>query len=327
MYRNNGDGTFADVSEVSGIGKHPGKTFGAVATDINNDGHLDLFVANDSVPNFLFLNKRNGTFEEIALDAGVAYNRDGAARSGMGVDASDYNNDGWQDLFVANFNREQFSIYRNRGDLAFTDDAGPTGIGTATQMYSGWGVKFFDFDHDGDDDLVVCNGHPDDLIEKLSSTLKHKEPVLLFEQTPAGKFMNLGPEAGEAFTRDYPARGLAVGDLDNDGYPDLVIANNGEAPLVLRHRGGLRNGWIGLDLPDAPAGSTIAWTVAGKRRTRLITAGGTYLSANDPRQLLGLGPAAAADCIEVRWPDGHTQQFNDVKGGRYYKLARGGKLQ
>lgn len=327
MYRNHGDGKFTDVSEASGIGKHPGKAFGAVATDINNDGYLDLFVANDSVPNFLFLNKRDGTFEEIGLDAGVAYNRDGAARSGMGVDASDYNNDGWQDLFVANFNRERFSIYRNRGDNTFSDDAGPTGIGTATQMYSGWGVKFFDFDHDGDSDLVVCNGHPDDLIEKLSSTLKHKEPILLFEQTATGKFVNLGAKAGEAFTMDYPARGLAAGDLDNDGYVDLAIANNGEAPLLLRHRGGLRNGWIGMHLEGAPAGSVIAWTVAGKRRTRMIAAGGTYLSANDPREVLGLGPASAAESVEVRWPDGQMQRFDSVEGGRYYRLARGGKLQ
>jgi hypothetical protein len=327
MYRNNGDGTFTDVSAVSGIGRHAGKTFGAVATDINNDGHLDLFVANDSVPNFLFLNGRNGTFEEIGLDSGVAYNRDGAARSGMGVDAADFDNDGWQDLFVANFNREMFSIYRNLRDNTFSDDAGPSGIATATQMYSGWGVRFYDFDHDGDQDLIVCNGHPDDRIEKLSSTLRHKEPILLFEQTAPGKFVSLGGKAGEAFARDYPARGLATGDLDNDGYTDIVVANNHESPLVLRHRGGFRNGWLGLHLKGSSTGAIIRWTSAGGKRARLKTSGGSYLSASDPREVLGLGPSQSAQTLEVEWPDGHKDTFRDVKGGRYYSLVRAGELE
>ena len=191
------------MSQPSGIGKHAGKTFGAVATDINNDGLLDLFVANDSVPNFLFLNKGDGTFDEIGLDAGVAYSADGTARSGMGVDAADYNNDGWQDLFVSNFNRERFSIYRNRGDLTFTDEAGSTGIGTATQMFSGWGVKFFDFDLDGDLDLMVCSGHPDDLIGKISSTLTYREPLLLFHNE-AGRLINLERQSGRRFTDELP---------------------------------------------------------------------------------------------------------------------------
>jgi hypothetical protein len=245
LYRNNGDGTFADVSGPSGIGQHPGKTFGAVATDIDNDGWLDLFVANDSVPNFLFHNRGNGKFDEIGLEAGVAYSADGAARSGMGVDAADYDQDGRQDLFVANFNRERFSIYRNRGGLNFSDEAGSTGIGVATLMYSGWGVRFFDYDLDGDMDLIVCNGHPDDRIEEINNTLTYREPILLFENN-GGRFVSLGARAGEAFTRHFPARGLAAGDLDNDGRPDVVVANSGEAPLLLRHTGAEAGNWIGV---------------------------------------------------------------------------------
>jgi hypothetical protein len=327
LYRNNGNGTFTDVSQASGIAAHPGKAFGAVATDIDRDGRLDLFVANDSVPNFLFQNKGNGVFEEIGLEAGVAYSADGAARSGMGVDAADYDGDGWEDLFVANFNRERFSIYRNLGDGAFRDEAGPTGIGTATQMYSGWGVRFFDFDLDGDLDLMVVNGHPDDRIEEISTTLLFREPLLLFEKT-GSRFENLGPRAGEAFLKNYPARGLAIGDLDNDGFPDAVVGNNGEAPVLLRHRGGA-NHWIGLSLVGSKAGTRIKWTAGGVKRSRFVTAGGSYLSSHDPRHLLGLGTAEAADSLEIHWqaPDARVDRFEKVAAGRYYTLRRGGKLE
>jgi hypothetical protein len=327
LYRNNGDGTFTDVSQHSGIGKHPGKTFGAVATDINNDGLLDLFVANDSVPNFLFLNKGNGVFEEIGLDAGVAYSADGTARSGMGVDAADYNNDGWQDLIVTNFNRERSSIYRNRGDLTFSDEAGATGIGTATQMLSGWGVKFYDFDLDGDPDLIVCSGHPDDLIAKISSTLTYREPLLLFHNE-GGKLVSLGAAAGPAFAENYPARGLAIGDLFNRGLPDVVVANSGEGPLVLKHTG-TSNHWVGLNLKGLSTGALISWTAGGHKRSRLKTAGGSYLSANDPRELLGIGSATKVDDLEIRWPEPrkHVDHFQNVAAGRYYTLSSGGRLQ
>ena len=332
LYRNNGDGVFIDVSEASGIGKLMGKTFGAVATDINNDGWLDLFVANDSVPNFLFLNQGDGTFNEIGLEAEVAFNPDGAARSGMGVDAADYNGDGLEDLFVANFNRERFSIYRNRGDNSFSDEAGQTGIGTATQMLSGWGLRFFDFDFDGDQDLIVCNGHPDDLIEAVSTTLKHKEPILLFENR-GKEFVNLGAAAGEAFAGDYPARGLAVGDLNNDGYPDVVIGNNGAAPLLLRHTRATSYHWVGLSFLGPATGARIVWSAGGVKRSRLKTSGGSYLSSHDPRELLGLGAAKTVDWIEVHWPassnqkNGRVDRFEKLAADRYYTLKEGGELQ
>jgi hypothetical protein len=328
FYRNNKDGTFRDVSGETGVGKFRGKVFGAVATDINNDGWLDLFVANDSEPNFLFLNQCDGTFKEIGFEAEVAYNADGAARSGMGVDAADYDGDGWEDLFVANFNRERFSIYRNRGDKTFSDEAGATGIAEATQMYSGWGLKFFDFDLDGDQDLIVCNGHPDDRIESINSSLKYKEPLLLFENR-YGKFISLGARAGEAFTRDYPARGLAVGDLNNDGFQDVVVANNGAAPLLLRGAGATGNHWVGLHLQGQAVGARVSWSAGKLKRSRLKTSGGSYLSSHDPRELLGLGAATKLDWLEVRWPapSKHVDRFQNVAADRYYKLKEGGKLE
>jgi len=214
LFHNNGDGTFTDVSRESGIAGHPGKSFGAVATDVNNDGLMDLFVANDTMPNFLFLNKGGGKFEEVGLAAGVAYSDAGKPRSGMGVDATDYDGDGRQDLFVANIDQEFFSLYRNQGDLTFSDEPGE--IGPATQLFSGWGLKFFDYDNDGDPDLLLVNGHPDDLIEMRLKRVKYREPLLMFENTGRG-FRNVSAESGAVFARNFSGRGMAVGDFDNDG--------------------------------------------------------------------------------------------------------------
>ncbi|MEJ7709964.1 MAG: VCBS repeat-containing protein [Pyrinomonadaceae bacterium] len=261
LYRNNGDGTFADVSKTSGIADSLGKSFGAVAVDINNDGLQDLFVANDTVANFLFLNKGNGKFEEVGLPAGVAYSEGGSPRSGMGVDATDFDGDGWQDLFVANIDQELFSLYRNQKDASFIDEPGE--IAHATRLLSGWGLKFFDYDNDGDPDLFLANGHPDDMVESQTSSVKYREPLLMFENTN-GKFKNVSAQSGPVFAKDFPARGMTCGDYDNDGDIDLLISNNGEAPLLLRNEGGNRNNWVGLQLvatkSNAEAvGAIISW--------------------------------------------------------------------
>jgi hypothetical protein len=316
LYRNNGDGTFTDVSVQSGMAKHPGKTFGVVAADVDGDGFMDLFVSNDSVPNFLFHNLGDGRFEEIGLEAGVGYSEDGIARSGMGVDAGDYDGDGRLDLFVANLNRERFSIYRNVGNLAFKDMAGPSNVGQETYMYSGWGLRFVDFDNDGDLDLVLANGHPDDLIETSHTGLRWKEPLLLLENR-SGKFVNRSGDAGEGFRQEYPARGLAVGDLDNDGWPDIVVANNGAPPVVLHHRGGT-NHWIGL--VGAPPGAIVRWP----RGSRFVTAGGSYLSSQDPRVVIGLGSAAKLEWIEIEWPapNKRTERIKNPAIDRYLSLGR-----
>lgn len=328
LFRNKGDGTFIDVSKESGIAGHPGKAFGAVATDLNNDGLMDLFVANDTVANFLFINKGGGTFEEVGLAAGVAYGETGKARSGMGVDASDYDGDGWQDLFVANIDHEFFSLYRNQGDLTFTDEPGE--IAPAVQFLSGWGLKFFDYDLDGDADLFLVNGHPDDMIEARSPRVKYKEPLLLFENTGRA-FKNVSARSGAVFARSFSGRGTAVGDLDNDGDLDLLVTNNGGTPLLLRNDGGNRNNWLGLHLVanlsnPAGVGARITWQVGSVRRSRLKTGGGSYLASHDPREVLGLGSASKLDSLEIRWPSGKMERLTNLTPNTYIKVVEGAGL-
>ena len=322
LFRNDGNGRFTDVSRESGIAGHPGKAFGVVATDINNDGHLDLFVANDTVADFLFVNQGNGTFREMGLWAGVAFDDGGKPRSGMGVDATDYDGDGLQDLFVSNIDHEVFSLYRNQGDLTFTDEAAD--VGKLTWLLSGWGLRFFDADNDGDEDLFLANGHPDDMVEKFRPGLGYREPLLYFENVN-GRFHDRSPQSGAVFSRTFSARGLATGDLDNDGDPDLLITNNGGPPVLLLNRGGNRNHWLGLDLVSrhgqAPVGAVITWSAGGVEHRRLKRAGGSYLSSSDPREILGLGSTGALDWVEIQWPSGAKTKLTDLQPNRYHKIT------
>jgi len=325
LFHNEGDGKFTDVSKASGIAGSPGKSFGAVATDINNDGLMDLFVANDTTANHLFLNKGGGRFEEIGLASGVGYSDAGSPRSGMGVDATDFDGDGWQDLFVANIDQELFSLYHNEKDLTFTDQAGE--IGAATRLFSGWGLKFFDFDNDGDSDLFLANGHPDDMVEMQASRVKYKEPLLIFDNVN-GKYKNVSAQSGEVFKRDFPARGASFGDFDNDGDIDMLIINNGEAPLLLRNDGGNRNNWLGVQLAGTKSnpmgiGAIITWTAGGVKRSRLKTSGGSYLASHDPRELLGIGKADKIESLEIKWPSGKVDKLTNLEINQYIRIVEG----
>ena len=329
LFHNSGDGTFRDVSQESGIANSLGKAFGAVATDINNDGLMDIFVANDTVANFLFLNKGGGKFEEIGLLSGVAYSEAGNPRSGMGVDSGDYDLDGWQDLFVANIDQELFSLYRNQKDKTFVDEAGE--IGAATRLLSGWGLKFFDYDNDGDPDLFLANGHPDDMIESQVSRVKYKEPLLMFENR-GSSFRNVSAQSGAVFARDFPARGMSCGDFDNDGDVDVLVSNNGEAPLLLRNEGGNKNSWLGLQLVGtkshrAAVGALITWQADGVKRSRLKTSGGSYLASHDPREILGAGRAAKIMSLEIRWPSGTVEKLTNLPTNTYIKIVEGKGIQ
>jgi enediyne biosynthesis protein E4 len=329
LFHNNGNGTFTEVSSQSDIGKSLGKAWGVVATDINNDGWMDLFVANDTVANFLFANRGKGAFEEIGLQADVGYSADGRARSGMGVDSADYDQDGWMDLFVSNVDQEMYALYHNDHDEVFDDMAVATGIGMTTRLMSGWGAKFFDYDNDGDLDLFLANGHPDDRIEERYSQVKYKEPMLLFRNTGKG-FQNVSETAGPVFTQSFAARGMAMGDFNNDGAVDVLVAVNNAAPVLLKNNAGKQNHWLGVRLigkisnPDA-IGALITYQAGDLKRSRFKVGGGSYLSSHDQRIVLGLGPHTKVDSLEVRWPQpsGKTERFTGLASDRYITIVEG----
>jgi hypothetical protein len=334
LYHNNGDGTFTQVQAGTDIAKMMGKGLGVVATDINNDGRMDLFVANDTVQNFLYVNRgkdKSGKwqFEEIALAAEVGYSENGQARSGMGVDAADVFNSGYQDLFVANVDQEMFSLYRNQKNETFRDVAHPNGVAQSTRLLSGWGLKFFDYDNDGDVDLILSNGHPDDMIENYSAQVKYKEPLLLFRQE-GGKLHDVSKDAGPVFSKSYAARGLAAGDYNNDGRIDILIGNNGGPPVLLRNNAGAGNHWLGIKLigntcnKDA-IGARIVWSADGVVRSRLKNSGGSYLSSHDPREVFGIGSAEKIDYVEIHWPEpsGRVERIATPPLDRYIVIEEG----
>lgn len=330
LYRNRGDGTFEDVSEATGISAHKGKGLGVVATDINNDGWMDLFHANDMVSNFLFVNRGGKRFDERAIEAGVAYSADGQVRSGMGVDAADVNDDGKEDLFVANIDQQSFSLYRNDGDELFTDISPQNSIARETRLLSGWGSRFFDVDNDGVLDLVLANGHPDDKVGQRLANVTYEEPLLLFRGMGNGGMRNVSRLAGPAFHKPYAARGLAVGDLDNDGFPDVVVAVNGGSPIILHNNASaVTNKWLGLQLKSVTTnpgaiGAIIRWQTGGTIRRRLVTGGGSYLSSHDPRILLGCG-SKTIDWVEIAWPSPSktVDRIERPLLNRYLKITEG----
>jgi enediyne biosynthesis protein E4 len=306
LYRNLGGGHFEDVSERTGISSQPGKAWGVVAADIDGDGYTDLFVSNDTMPNFLWMNRHGEKFEEVGLESGVAYSADGTPRSGMGVDAGDFDGDGYIDLIVDNMDQQTTSLYRNTGQGTFEDLNLSTGLASATRMFSGWGLNFLDYDNDGWLDLILSHGYPDDMVDERHRGVTYREPVLLLHNSDGRRLENVSESAGSAFKGLYAARGLAIGDLNNDGYPDIVFAENGGRPHILMNNATAKNHWLGLRLEAKVAnpsavGAQIRWSVGGKVFFRTRGAGGSFLSTRDPRELIGVGKLQI-DWVEVKWP-------------------------
>ncbi len=325
LFHNNGDGTFTDVSVAAGLEKLPGRALGIVAIDVNDDGWPDLFVARDASPNLLLINKHNGTFEDAALDAEVAYDENGIAKSGMGVDGGDINNDGKPDFVVTNFNDQYHSLFTASSSGVYVDRTAVSHLAGLTKSYVGWGTKFLDYDNDGNLDLMLINGHINEEIESTRLDVKYKEPPLLLRNTGNGTFQNMREIAGATFLSTYLGRGLAIGDFDNDGDSDAVITTLNGHPILLRNNVGQNNSWIGFSLQGTTSnrdaiGAKVMVTSSGRTITRWITGGGSYLASHDKRVLVGLGGNAKPVNVDIRWPNGLSQHLSNLPTGRYHPI-------
>jgi enediyne biosynthesis protein E4 len=323
VYHNNHDGTFTEVSEKLGLSK-PGKGLGIGIADYDRDGHIDFFVANDSMVEFLYHNKGDGTFEESGLVSEVAVDIDGRTFAGMGVDFADYNNDGWPDLVVTDLANQRYALYQNQKDGSFNYASSTAGVGAMTLSHSGWGVRFFDYDNDGWKDLIIAQGHDMDTIELTSPNLRYREPMLLARNTGRG-FVDVSAQSGDPFRQPWVARGLAVGDLDNDGRLDAVVTTNDGPIHVLHNETPTQNHWLLLKLAghksnrDAIGAEVTVTTSAGLQMATVSTAS-SYLSASDKRIHFGLGKDTAVAKIEIRWPSGIRQTLKDVHADQILQI-------
>jgi enediyne biosynthesis protein E4 len=337
LYHNNRDGTFTDVSAPSGFDKLVGRALGVIAIDLNDDGWTDLFIARDASPNLLLINQHNGTFADIAVDAEVAYNQEGLAKAGMGVDAGDVNGDGVPDLAVTNFNDQYHSLLIGSpvgpGAGPYQDRTVTSHIAALSKSYVGWGVKFLDFDNDGNLDLIFANGHINSIIENTRTDVKYKEPPLLLRNLAQGIFQNMRDSAGPAFSSAYTARGLATGDFDNDGGLDVVFTCLNGTPVLLHNNVGQHNRWIGFELQGIVSnrdaiGAKVTVVSSNRKLVRWIAGGSSYLSAHDKRVIVGLGsgPGIAEVEVEIRWPNGLVQRLSNLKTNQYHKIAEPAKV-
>ena len=323
VYHNEGNGRFAEVSQQIGISK-PGRGLGIAFADYDRDGHTDIFVANDSMFEFLYHNKGDGTFEEVALPAGVAVDGDGNTYAGMGVDFADYDNDGLPDLVVTDLGNQRYALYRNDGDGSFTYASLSSGLGAITQRLSGWGVRFMDYDNDGWKDLLVAQGHDLDNVELTTPNLRYREPLLLLRNT--GKsFVDVSRESGSVFQIPWVGRGMAVGDIDNDGRLDAVVTTNEGGIHVLHNETPSANHWLLVKLVGHKSnrdGIGAEVKVATSRGSQLATVStaASYLSASDKRVHFGLGQDEVAESVEVRWPSGIVQKISKVRGDRILQI-------
>lgn len=323
VYHNDGKGHFTEMGAKSGISV-AGKGLGIALGDFDRDGRVDLAVANDSMPEFLYKNKGDGKFEEVGMLAEVAVDGDGRTYAGMGVDFADYNNDGLPDLVITNLANQKYALYRNNGDGSFTYDTYVAGLARMTLLHSGWGIHFLDYDNDGLKDLLVAQGHDLDTIELSSPQLRYKEPMLLARNTGKG-FVDVSSSSGAVFAEPWVGRGMAIGDFDNDGRVDAVVSTNGGLAHVMHNETVTKNHWLIVNLVGHTSnrdgiGAEVQVTTSTGVQTVTVSTAGSYLSSNDKRAHFGLGLDAVAKSIQVRWPSGIVQVLKDVAGDRVLKV-------
>ena len=328
LYHNNGNGTFTEVTEKAGISK-AGKRYGltAIALDYNNDGWPDLFVADDSSPNLLLRNNRDGTFTDVAMEAGAAVNGDGQEQANMGVAVGDCDVDGWLDIFATHFSDDTPILYHNVKGEFFDDVTTAAGLAVETR-YVGWGAGFADFDNDGWLDLFEVNGTVYPEVEKVISDYRFKMPREVFRNLGDGSFEEVSERSGAAVLEAHSSRGCAFGDFDNDGKLEILIANLGEPPSLLKNTAPNTNHWLSMKLEGTGSnrsaiGARITLTAGGRKQIREVTSGGSYISQSDLRQHFGLGASERIDELKIRWPAGETESIGKLDADRFVTIQEG----
>jgi len=328
LYHNNHDGTFTDVSDASGVGKPEAKGMGVVLADFNNDGWPDIAIANDSWPNFLFINKHNGTFEDVSLVSGLAASEDGRYEAGMGIDAADVDGDGWMDVYITHLDFELNRLYRNSQDGTFTDETYRSGIGNKAVLMSGVAMKFLDYDNDGWNDILQANGSMLDNVALYHAEVSYKEPLLMYRNLGRGQFEKVSESLGPDFMRPIVGRGLATADYDNDGDIDIVTNNRGDYPSLLRNDGGNANHWLTVQLIGTKSnrdgtGASLKLTSEGFVHVEQAKGGGSYMSASDPRIHFGLGKRTKIESLEITWPSGHVDKLTNLSPDQIAAVKEG----
>ncbi len=319
VYLNQGDGTFRDASRDVGLSK-VGKGLGVVIADVNLDGLADVYVGNDEVPNFLYRNLGNGKLKDVAEESGTSRGETGIAEGSMGVDVGDYNNDGIPDIFVANFEREAFGLYRNDGGMNFTHVSQGTGITALGGLYVGWGSVFFDFDCDGDEDIFVISGH----VIRYPTNAPLKQKAILLENREGKRFVNVASAAGDYFHQDSMGRGVALGDCDNDGDQDLIVVRTNQPVSLLTNETNTENGWLSVRLigrasSRQPIGAVVFLETTSGHQMRQVKGGSSYASTSDPRLHFGLGKANIRR-LEIRWPSGRKQIIDNLAPNQFHTI-------
>lgn len=325
LYRNNGDGTFTDVTEKSGFAAAPGKGLGVGIIDFDRDGWPDIVIANDTVAQQLFKNNRDGTFSEMALVAGLAYDENGRAYAGMGVDCQDYDNDGWPDVFINALSNQTYALYHNaRGTFEYV--TGSTGMAAITNLYSGWGAKFIDYDNDGWKDLFVAQGHVLDQVQLVQPEVRYLEPLLLLRNVK-GKFEDVSAQSGPPFRVPRAGRGAAIGDLDNDGNLDVAVNCNNQEAVILHNQGGTHNNWLLVNTVgtasnrDGIGAQLHLIGESGLEQYATVSTASSYLSASDKRVHFGLGADKTVRLLEITWPSGTVQRLEKIPANQILEVV------
>jgi hypothetical protein len=332
LYRNLGGGRFADVSRKAGVADPTSKSLGIAVLDYDSDGWPDIFVANDTQPNKLYRNTRNGSFTEEAVAAGVAYSEDGVARGAMGVDAADYDRSGRPHLLVGNFSNQMLALYHNEGTKLFVDEAPTSTVGRTSLLYLAFGVFFFDYDLDGHLDIFAANGHIEEEIGRVQPKVQYREPPLMFRNLGGGKYDYVGAALGAAFNQPMVARGAAHGDFDRDGDLDIVMTNNHGPAKLLRNEGGSRNNWVSIKAVGTKSnrsalGAIVRVHSASGRQWSTIRSGSSYCSQSDLAQTFGLGKDKQVQAIEIEWPSGVRDRVTNVAANQFLTIVEGQGLR